>query len=65
MRRIAGICRVVLPVLAAAIISISLAGCGKSSEPAKSEHPTGEHPSKVQPSKEEPPKEHPTAEHPK
>ena len=54
MRKLRDLCRVCLPVLFVAVISLALSGCGDKAKDAekkdatdtkqKSDHPTGDHP---------------------
>ncbi len=56
--------KIFLLVLIAVVLSLRLAGCGKSEQPSK-EQPSQEQSSQEHPSSEHPSSEHPSGEHPK
>jgi len=58
MRKMINFWKALVPVFAAAIIVLSMAGCGDRGKP-NSEHPGGEHPTDEKPSTEHPSGEHP------
>jgi len=63
LKRTLRIWKAVLPVLAAAVVSLVLTGCGGNDEPAKPDQPKVEKPKTEKPTAEKPKPDHPS-EHP-
>jgi hypothetical protein len=56
--------KVFVLVMVAAVLLLSVPGCGGKSDSPSGEHPSGEHPSGEKESEKTPSEEHPSGEHP-